>query len=480
MSDQLASAAQEWFKKGTDAMNRQNWDFAVECFTSSIKMKPEVVLFRQTKHGCSRKMYDDNGSGARMASMKLMPIRGKIKKARGKKDWKAVATTAEDGLSVNPWDAQLFADLGEAAAELEWGEVAKHAYSSAVSLDKTNVAYNRGLGHVLRERGEYKLARECFKRIYDADPTDGEARSMMSQIDAESVMDRSYDKAESTQDAKVDKAPTNAYEEDRQARRGAKGANEAAAPGESEEMDMRAAIRKEPENVAHYMKLVAFLRTDRQLPQAIEILDKALEVSNNDVSIMEEKEDVELEIMRQKASDAVEKSRKNPDRERLKEKATTLKKELLAREIEVKSARIDNPNHKNNMKMRLEMAELYRRTKQFKLAIPLLQQATADSRLKEDALVALGECFVRTGKMDLGRRQFDKALETLNGKDKPDAFKSAHYFLGRMYEKTGKNDKAVDHYTEILSIDYDYRDVLKRSEDLQGGDEFEDFDDEDM
>ena len=145
-----------------------------------------------------------------MAGMKLMPIKGKIKKSRSKKDWKAVAENAEAGLSINPWDGPLLADLGEAAAELDWGEVSQFAWTLAVSSDPSNIPYNRGLGHILRERGEYKKARECFQRIYNADPTDGEARSMMSQIDAESVMDRSYDKAEGVQDARADKQPTNA------------------------------------------------------------------------------------------------------------------------------------------------------------------------------------------------------------------------------------------------------------------------------
>lgn len=477
MSDPLATAAQDWFKKGTDAMNRQNWDFAVECFGNSVKMKPDVVLYRQTKHGCCRKMYGDNGSGAKMAGMKLMGIRGKIKKARGKQDWAGMDQLAEDGLSVNPWDAQLYCHLGEAAAELERGEIAAYAFTKAVELDKTSIEFNRRLGQILHERGEYKKARECFKRIYELDPSDGDARSMMSRIDADAVMDRGgYDNAQNTQDVKADKAPTNAYEEDRRARRGGKGAGESAAPGESEEMDLRAAIRKDPENVAHYLKLADLLRKERQLPQALEQLDKALEVSGNDSAVREQKEDVEIEIMKEKAAEAADRARKNPERERLKEKSDALRKEIVAREIEVLAARVDN--HKNDMKMRLELADRYRRTRQYALAIPLLQQAVADSRLKEEALVSLGECFIRTGKMDLGRRQFDKALETLNEKEKPDAFKKAHYYLGRLHEQIGKHDQAEHHYNEILSADYHYRDVLKRLEEIQGGDQFEAFDDE--
>ena len=128
MSDPLATAAQEWFKKGNEAMGRQNWDFAVECFSNAVKMKSDVVLFRQTRHLCCRKLYGDNGTGAKMAGMKLMGIRGKIKKARGKEDWAAMDQHAEEGLAVNPWDGQLLADLGEACAAQDRGELAAYAY----------------------------------------------------------------------------------------------------------------------------------------------------------------------------------------------------------------------------------------------------------------------------------------------------------------------------------------------------------------
>ena len=471
-ADPLGSAAQEWFRKGTDAMNRQNWDFAIECFTNAVKMKPDAVLFRQTKHLCCRKMYGDNGTGAKMAGMKLMGTRSKIKKARAKEDWATLDELAEEGIPVNPWDAQLFADLGEASAQLDRGEIAKYAFSKAVEIDRQNIEFLKRLGHVLHERGEYKEARACFKKIYELDPSNSDARSMMGRIDADMVMDRgNYDKAKSTQDVKVEKEATNAYEEDRRARRG-RAQNQSVAPGESVEMDLRAAIRKDPKNVAQYLKLADFLRGERQLAQSMEILDQALEVSGGDVAIREKKEDVELEIMKEKTAEAVERARQNPDKERLQEKAKTMKVELITREIEVLAARTErNPN---DMKMKFELAERYRKTQQFAQAIPLYQQTVADSRLTEDALVNLGECFVRAGKLDLGRRQFEKALETLSANDKPDSFKMAHYWLGRIYEKAEKNDLAENHYNEILSVDFTYRDVQDRLSKLQGDDAFSD------
>lgn len=479
MSDPLAKAAAEWFQKGTEAMQRENWDFAVECFGSAVKMKPDVVLYRQTKHGCSRKMYDDNGSGAKMAGMKLMKVRGKIKKANAKSQWKDVVQQAEDGLCINPWDAALFASLGNAAAELEWGEIAQYALSKAVEIERGNIDYNRALGHVLLDRGEYKKAEACFKRIYDVDSTDGDARAMMNKIAAMSVMDRgNYEKAESTQQVKIQEEKTNAYEEDRRARRG-KG-NDSVAPGESVEADLRNAIRKEPQNLAYYHKLAEHLREERKLPQTIEIIDQALKVSSNELSFIELKEDVELDIMREKAADAAERYRRKPDRERLKEKAITLRKEVQEREIEIFAKRVESPNHKNDMKMKFELAQRYRKAGKLKEAVPLFQQSVADTRLKEDALVGLGECFIRTGKMDLGVKQLQKALETLS--DSEESFKLAHYLLGRVYQKNERNEEAAEHYGAIYGKDVNYKDVGERLDEVSGGaeDEFADMDDDDF
>jgi len=465
-SDTLLRAAQEWFRKGTEALQKGNFDFAAESFGSAVKMQPDNKLYRQTRHGSIEKMFGGNGTGARMASLRLIGIRARIKKGRLKKDWTAVDQAAEEGLLLNPWDAQLYAEVGEAAVRKEHSDVAQYAWGKAVKYDRNNIAYNRALGTVLRECGEYKAARDCFKRIYDAVPTDSEARAMMNQIDAESVMDRGgYEKAASSHDVKtVNEAPVNAYEQDRRARGGKQ--PQADAPGESEEMDLRHAIRKDPDNLNHYLRLGDCYRKQHCLPQSLEIYEQALEKSGDNTDVLELKEDVELEIMREKIADAADLARKNPDKSRLREKATALKARLADREIEVLVPRIDR--HPQDMRLRYDLADRYRWTRQFPKAIPLYQQASADSRLKHDALVWLGECFVRDGKLDLGRRQFEKALDSITAADQPDSFKLAHYWLGRIYEKARQNDQAENHYTEILSVDYDYRDAQQRLENLQG------------
>jgi tetratricopeptide (TPR) repeat protein len=430
---------------------------------------PEFLNYRQLKHGSIRKLYNDNGSGAKMAGMRLMGVKGRLKKSRMQKDWKNIEATAEEGLLLNPWDPQLWFDLGDACDHQGNKDIAKYALERAVEYDKDNVDYNRRLGTLLFERRDYKNARACFERVYKLVPTDGEARSMMSRIDAEATMDRGgYDSADNTRDVKVEQpaAPIDAYEADRRARKG--GAAKAAdAPGESAEADLLHAIRKDPQNINLYLKLADLYKIGRQFGKAAEQLNKALEISNGNADIREQLQEVQLMMLRNDVADAEERANKNPGKERLIEKVKTLKSELLEKEIAHFTHAVENSP--SDMRKKFELAQRLFTIKQYSKAIPLLQQAVSNPTLKVEALVLLGECFARDGKLDLARRQFEKALEGLNFADRPDAFKTGHYMLGRIYEKAGKAEQAEHHYGEILANDYEYKDVLKRMEELQGG-----------
>ena len=136
----------EWYRKGTEAMQHKNWNYAVECFTNCTKLVPDNLLYRQSRVGCIRKSYNDNGTGGKMASMRLMGVRTRIKKSRLSKDWKSIEAAAEEGLLINPWDAQLFFDLGEALAAQENHGVARFALEKAVARE----AARFGLGDVPR------------------------------------------------------------------------------------------------------------------------------------------------------------------------------------------------------------------------------------------------------------------------------------------------------------------------------------------
>ena len=453
--EQKRMAAECW-KRGNEALPKENWDYAIQMYSQSVKFVPSNLTYRQSLRFTEYKKYDNNGSGAKLSTMKLMGPRTSIKKARMNKDWKKVDEAAEDGLKINPWDPQLCADVGDACRELGYQECAIFSYEESLKVDKMNIDVNRSLAGILEERGEYQRAVDCWQRIAKADPNNGAARSKITALSARSVLDRGgYEGAEST------KGVMAAHEV---AKRLGK-MKEADGPGTSVEADLQRAVRKEPANKDPLLKLADYYRRDGQLEKAEETLLKALEVSGNDMSIREQLEDVQLDLMRKTHGITKEQLRTNPTEDAVKQRAIDLGNELLKRELEVFASRSER--YPNDLKLKYELATRYMKVKKWALAIPLFQQSRGDPRLKGDALVKLGKCFCYDKKLQLGIRQFEAAMPEIKYEDKPDLFKDLHYSAGVVYEEL-KNFKAADEeYQKVLEVDYGYKDAVTRSNKLQ-------------
>lgn len=460
--DRKSKFASDCFKKATEAMAKQNWDYAVEMFSVAIKMRPDNVMYRQSLRGVEQKKYKDNGSGKSMAFLTVNSIRSKIKKARGAKNWAEMDTAAEEGLAVNPWDAHFNADLGEACRERGCNEVATFAYETAVKNAPENKDMLIALANMYERKRDYTNAVKTLERVMRLDPLNGAIRSKIQALGADEVIDRGgYEGAKNTQEVKTD--IKQGYEES--VKGGAKNPKDVLAPGESAENDLLRAIKKDPGSLANYLKLADHYKREGDLEKAVGAFKLALDVSG-DPNVREQMEDVQLEMVRKNLLFAKEAANKNPDDAVAKQNRIDLAKELLDQEIEVYSRRTER--YPNDMKLKNELAQRFMQANKPALAIPLLQQASKDVRLEAQVLVNLGMCFLKQKQNPLATRQFKKAVEKLTASEHPQPFKDCHYWLARLAEEAKDLAGAETHYLEILGIDYAYKDVAARLEKIQG------------
>ncbi len=455
--------AADCFRKGSEAMAKENWDYAIDMFTKCVMLVPDNLLYRQTLRGVEQRKYGDNKSGARMAGMKLMGVKGRLKKAKMQKDWDEVDRLAEEGLKINPWDAQLNADVGAACFERGFYEVAGFAYTKALEAEPQNTQYLRQLALTLEARNQFSEAARIWERVAKLDPMDTEARSKATELTASHVIERGgYEGAEGTRDTLADHEIAKRLGLDPKGRR-----QEAVAdgPGQSVEADLQRAIRKDPNNVDNYMKLADHYRSEGRLQEAMEQFQKALELSGGDPDVREQLEDVELQLLRKEYEDLRGQAAQSPEDEALRSQAKELGQRLLQREIEIFEPRIQR--HPNDSRLKYELAMRYMKTQQYKKAIPLLQQCVRDQRLAGAALVNLGKCFLAARQPKLARRQLEKAVSELTAKEDEPLLVEAHYWLGRLCEEAGDKAAAEEHYGEVLAIDYEFKDALQRLEKLQ-------------
>jgi tetratricopeptide (TPR) repeat protein len=445
------------WRRGTEAMQKQNWDYAIEMFTTCVNIKPENLVYRQTLRGCEQKKYDNNKSGAGgLAKAKLMGIRGRIKKARSKEEWEDLDKAAEEGLKVNPWDTGLNADMAEAAQKREFMEVAEFGYYTAFQADPKNKANAVQYANILQERAKYNEAVKMWEHVCKLDPTDVAAQRKITQLQTmETTVRGGFEEAETTQDVRV------------KASGPAGRPGETVAPGQSEETDLKHAIRREPDRIEHYQKLAAWYRSNKRLDDAYDTLKTALEMSGNDVAYREQLEDVELDMLRRNRDLAREASQGNGDDATARKNWEELEKELVKRELEVFLSR--EQRYPQDTRLKMEIAQRFMRFNKWAEAIPRLQKAAQDTRLSGKGFALLGMCFYKDGKLALAKGQLERALPSLNHDRDPKLFKDSHYNLARILEEMGDAAKAEEHYGEILVVDYDYRDARQRLERLQAG-----------
>jgi tetratricopeptide (TPR) repeat protein len=455
--DQKKKIAADCYLKGNQAMEKGNFDYAVKMHGMAAQLIPDNVHFRQTLRGCERRLYNNNKSGAKFASARLLGVRNQIRKARSKKEWPAMDQAAEEGLTVNPWDAQLNADVGEACHYLGYSDVAEFAYETAVENNPESKEFLQKLMEINEERGNYPKALECARRLTKLEPNNGKLRAQLTGLEAKQVMCRGgYDGAKSTQEVR-----RNAYDDYRPATEKYV-PDTVAGPGVSLESDLRHAIRKSPTEKGNYIKLVEILEQKKEFEQANAVLKQALDATGGDVNIREILENSDLKRLRHEielgkavAADD-EAGQKNIGR---------LKRELLLREVEVFSSRVDR--YPTDARFKHELGKRYMQLKEFKKAIPLLQQATVDQRREAEVLVLLAKCFLAERQQKLARAQLEKAVEKLNPHDNPETYCEAHYILGRLCEDAGDRDDAEHHYGQVLGVNYAYKDARDRLESMQ-------------
>ncbi len=456
------------YRRGVEAIEKKNWDLAIENFGMCSKLVTDNLVYRQLLRSATRKKFNDNGTGAGMlAKTKLMGIRSRISAAKKKSEWAEVDKAAEEGLLINPWDVQLLADLGEAHKNLGHLDIAKEGYRLACAGDKTSKDLHRKLAEILKDKGEYDEATRMWEHVYKLDPLDGEARNMITAMQTLKTTHRGgYDDAKSTQDVATDKTEKKVKTAYDDYATGGMSQSKGLAPGDSLENDLRQAIRKEPNNVSNYAKLATHYRKNKQLDEAYETLTTALQISGNSPDVRELLEDVELDKMKYNLELGKAKAAKSTD-QTVRENIAALAQEMLKREIEIFSARVER--YPKDMNRKYELAIRFMRVQKWSLAIPLLQQASQDPRLKGKALLKLGMCFIYDKKLPLARGQLERAVPDMDFNNDPDSFKECHYWLGRVLEQLGDKAGAEKHYGDVVVVDYDYKDTTKRLEDIQGG-----------
>lgn len=475
MNDQAnAAGGDHWFRKGSEAIQARQWDYAVECFCNAVRLQPDSLHYRQAKHrSCRRRLRSERSTAAghlSSRSVRLVDIRRKLLQAKLRNDWAAVDRHAEEGLTYAPADPQFYACVAAAAVERQYPDIARYAWSMALKHDRRNETLNKDYGRFLATQRDFDNAEKCFKRVLAVQPSDRYASEMLRYIDVERLIDQGRRNGLQKTAAATDKTPA-AEPPVLPPQLGSPGLAEAqqisipsnrpSAAGAAQEKTVAAGSRRRSD----LLKLARLCAGQREWDRSAAAFQELLKLTPEDPHLIEEYEDVQLARLRNDLEQMQRAARRNPASQLLQQQAAELQCRLVERRVEVFERRIQQ--YPTDLNLRFTLAEDYSQLGQYALAIPLYQQACQHPTLRERSLLKLGQCWICDGKRDLASKQFALALKALSPKTHPVGWKTAHYWMGRIAESDGHPDQAISHYAEVLLLDYDFRDTVSRLETLQ-------------
>ena len=230
--------------------------------------------------------------------------------------------------------------------------------------------------------------------------------------------------------------------------------------------DARKALAAEPSlprNIFNLAHTLSDLQNDEAENEAIELLRNAYE-TRSDFSFERQAGLIRIKQLKRKIREAEVTLEVEPDDAQAKSRLAELSAQLDS--IELEHYHLCVKNYPTDLQAKYEYGIRLLRNKQYDEAIPLFQEAQKDPRHKISAMDKTGLCFFLKGWFADAIDVFTRAIGSYEIKD-DDAAKELRYNLARSYEEQGETEKALEIYRKIAQLDFVYKDVHQRVDELR-------------
>jgi tetratricopeptide (TPR) repeat protein len=437
------------FTKGNDAMQRDNFDYAIDLFSQALAKDPAVYECRKALRTAQmRKAGGGSGFFKRMlSSAGSSPLLAKGHMALSKDPAEALRI-AEQILNSEPLSSGAHKLVVEAATALELPKTAVMSLEilAANSPKDRDVAIK--FAKALADSGEVGKAEKILADLYRFFPTDNELGQALKDLSARKTMDEGgydalADGTGSYRDILKDKDEAISLEQqNRQVK------TEDVAERLINEYEAR--LKTEPKNLKLLRSLAELYTQKKQFDRAISYYGqiKSSEVGG-DASLDKNISDTMVRKFEHQVSLL------DPGAPDYADKAAKLQAEKQAYQLAECQKRSER--FPTDLQIRFELGQLYFQAGKVGEAIQEFQKAQGNPHRRIAALNFLAQCFAKRKMFDLATRTLQNALKEKLVFD--DEKKELVYNLGCVLESMGKKDEAIKQFEIIYEVDIGYRDV---------------------
>jgi tetratricopeptide (TPR) repeat protein len=441
------------FTKGNDAMQRENFDYAIDLFNQVLAKEPAVYDCRkELRKAQLRKAGNGGGFLKKMwgdAKSQPMVVKGQMALKSSPAE---ALQIAEQVLNNEPTNSGAHRIVVEAADAMELPRTAVMSLDILVRNSPKDKDMVVKFANKLVDTGEAVRAEKMLADLCRLFPTDGELNSALKDLSARKTLKQGgYEKAAegggSYRDMLKNKEEAISLEQqNRQVK------TEDTAERLIREYEAR--MQTEPKNLKLLRDLGELYTSKKDFDKALEYYGriKASDVGGGDAALERNISETTLKKfdhqLSQLDSNAVDYA----------EKTAALQAEKRAYQLTECQNRVER--YPTDLQIRFEYGQQLFQAGKISEAIPELQKAKTNPNRKVQSMNYLGQCFSRRGMNDLAARTLQEAIKEKQVFDEEK--KELTYVLGTVLEKMGKAEEAIEQFKLIYEIDSGYKDVDAR------------------
>jgi tetratricopeptide (TPR) repeat protein len=447
--------------RGSDALSRDNFDYAIDLFMQILAREPALFDVRKALRTAQFKKAGAKSGFFRkvLSSASTSPLIAKGQIALHT-DPREALHVAEQILNHDPNNSVAHRMIVDVAKNMELPRTA------VMSLDILfrNSPKDKNLaieyGQALAAIGEVSRAERVLADMYRTNPTDNDLAQALKDLSARKTLDEGgyealADGSGSYRDILKDKDEAASLEQqNRQVR------PEDTATRLIKEYEAR--LKTEPNNLKLLRSLAELYTQKKEFDKALGYYDRLKQADiGNDPSL--DKGIAETKV--RQFEHQVEQLDPNADDHA--ERTAQLQADKQAFQIAECQKRVER--FPTDLGIRFEMGTLYFQAGKIGEAIQEFQKAQNNPHKRIASMSSLAQCFAK-------RRMYDLAAKTLQNaiKEKP-AFdeekKELTYHLGCVLESMGKAEDAIDQFKLIYEVDIGYKDVAAKVDAYYSGQE---------
>jgi tetratricopeptide (TPR) repeat protein len=441
------------FTKGHDALQRDNFDYAIDLFNQVLAREPGLYECRkELRTAQQRKAGGGGGFMKKMwsnASSSPMVAKGEVALRRNPTE---ALQIAEQILNGDPNNSAAHRLVVRAANALEMPRTAVLSLETLLRNSPKDKETAIQLANGLADTGEVKRAEKILSAVQQEMPHDNDIAQALKNISARNTMDEGgYDTLADGQGSYRDilrnKEEAVTLEQQNRVEK-----SEEVTDRLIREYETR--LKTEANNLKLVRSLAETYAQKKDFEKALAYYERLKSSeAGNDASLDKAITDTILKKYEHQISQLDVNAADYPDR------LAVLQQEKQAYQLAESKKRVER--FPNDLQYHFELGQLYFQSGKISEAIGEFQKSQNNPHRRVASLNYLAQCFAKKGNM------FDMAARTLQNaiKEKPvldEEKKELIYNLGCVLENMNKKEEAIEQFKIIYEIDISYKDVAAK------------------